>query len=85
MGKKLFIPDRKTPSKRKRGSISLEGSPIMGHQNMSKTPGAGSRSVPLSERQQLAMIMRMADESTHGVLPVPEQGILSCIVYKLPV
>jgi hypothetical protein len=31
-----------------------------------KTPGGGSRSVPLSERQQLAMIMRMSDETTQG-------------------
>jgi len=33
-----------------------------------KNSGGGSRAVPLSERQQLAMIMRMSDESTQGKL-----------------
>lgn len=37
-----------------------------------KTPGSLSRPVPLSERQQLAMIMRMSDESSQGA-PVTEQ------------
>lgn len=68
MKRKLLSPgspthdddDKKTPNKRKRGSLSLEASPMTN----AKTPGGGSRSVPLSERQQLAMIMRMADEST---------------------
>ncbi|XP_053400907.1 ankyrin repeat domain-containing protein 12-like isoform X2 [Mercenaria mercenaria] len=68
MKRKLLSPaspthdddDKKTPNKRKRGSLSLEASPMTNP----KTPGGGSRSVPLSERQQLAMIMRMSDEST---------------------
>ncbi|XP_052816247.1 ankyrin repeat domain-containing protein 12-like isoform X2 [Mya arenaria] len=58
--------DKKTPNKRKRGSISCESSPLVASQ---KTPGGGSRGVPLSERQQLAMIMKMSDESAQD-LPV---------------
>ena len=38
-----------------------------------KTPGSVARPVPLSERQQLAMIMRMSDEASHGA-PVTDQG-----------
>lgn len=60
--------EKRTPSKRKRGSVSLESSPLQGHLSTPKTPGGGSRSVPLSERQQLAMIMRMSDESNQGAI-----------------
>lgn len=56
------LTDKKTPNKRKRGSLSLEASPLTNP----KTPSGGSRSVPLSERQQLAMIMRMSDETSQG-------------------
>ncbi|KAL4235180.1 ankyrin repeat [Mactra antiquata] len=85
MKRKLLSPaspthdddDKRTPSKRKRGSVSLEASPMTN----AKTPGGGSRSVPLSERQQLAMIMRMSDvESTQDPItkppsPTPIQSI----------
>lgn len=68
MKRKLLSPaspthdddDKKTPNKRKRVSLSLESSPMTNP----KTPSGGSRSVPLSERQQLAMIMRMSDETS---------------------
>ncbi|XP_052230009.1 ankyrin repeat domain-containing protein 11-like isoform X1 [Dreissena polymorpha] len=68
--------DKKTP-KRKRGSISCESSPLVTTQ---KTPGGGSRAVPLSERQQLAMIMRMSDETsldtpTKPSSPTPIQAV----------
>lgn len=64
--------DKKTPIKRKRGSLSIESSLSPGLMTTPKTPGSLSRTVPLSERQQLAMIMRMSDESCHGAPPIPE-------------
>ena len=57
-----IISDKKTPIKRKRGSLSIESSLSPGLMTTPKTPGNPSQKVPLSERQQLAMIMRMSDE-----------------------
>ncbi|KAL5021869.1 hypothetical protein ScPMuIL_001024 [Solemya velum] len=51
--------DRKTTPKRKR----VEGSPTHSSVSTPKTPSSISRiTVPFSERQQLAMVMRMTDE-----------------------
>ncbi|KAK3586736.1 hypothetical protein CHS0354_014767 [Potamilus streckersoni] len=61
-----YDEDKKTtPSKRKRGSVSLESSPIPSTGTTPKTPGSLPRSgVPLSERQQLAMLMKMTDDTS---------------------
>ena len=78
-----MISDKKTPIKRKRGSLSIESSLSPGLMTTPKTPGSISRTVPLSERQQLAMIMRMSDESCHGAPPVPEPGYRPYFVFNL--
>ena len=70
---RLSFPDKKTPLKRKRGSLSIESSLSPSLMSTPKTPGSVARPVPLSERQQLAMIMRMSDEASHGA-PVTDQG-----------
>lgn len=69
----VYFPDKKTPNKRKRGSLSCESSPMTN----TKNSGGGSRAVPLSERQQLAMIMRMSDESSQGKQMPKKQSLWS--------
>ncbi|XP_050396592.1 ankyrin repeat domain-containing protein 12, partial [Patella vulgata] len=60
-----YIEKRGTP-KRKRGSITAESSPDPGNNINPRTPQPSRITVPLSERQQLAMLMKMTDESTQG-------------------
>ena len=72
----FIISDKKTPIKRKRGSLSIESSLSPGLMTTPKTPGNLSQKVPLSERQQLAMIMRMSDEC-QGAAVTTDQGQFS--------
>ena len=70
----LLFVDKKNQQKRKRlahhtGSMMAEGSPE--HTSLGSPRGAGGAtvsrlSVPYSERQQMALLMRMQDESSLG-------------------
>lgn len=62
-----LVSDKKgTPQKRKRGSVQLDNSPITGSGVTPRTPGSNQRPIPLSERQQMALLMKMTDESSQG-------------------
>ena len=74
MSSLCFDLDKKNQQKRKRlthhtGSMMAEGSPE--HTSLGSPRGAGGAtvsrlSVPYSERQQMALLMRMQDESSLG-------------------
>ncbi|KAL3859903.1 hypothetical protein ACJMK2_010087 [Sinanodonta woodiana] len=81
-----YDEDKKTtPSKRKRGSVSLESSPIPSTGTTPKTPGSLPRSgVPLSERQQLAMLMKMTDDTSQDSTGKPLSPTTPTSVKKNP-
>ncbi|XP_064610916.1 ankyrin repeat domain-containing protein 12-like isoform X2 [Liolophura sinensis] len=62
----------RTP-KRKRPSVGLDSSPLAGSGGTNKGSGGihrlGTHNVPLSERQQLAMIIRMTDDNSQDSSP----------------
>lgn len=65
-----FPIDKRITSKRKRALLIPDSSPEPGNMPTPRTPGGNiSRiTVPLSERQQMALLMRMTDGASQGGL-----------------